>query len=126
MPDVVPNILDNYKAAASANPTSAEAHSNLGWGYYGQHNYDDAITAFRAALALDNSYLDAHYGLALAYKEANQGTLAVPVFETVVKLTTQMENTVRGTMLARLARGHINQIQSGNWHLEADPTPVIG
>ena len=38
MPDAVPNALDNYKAAASANPTSAEAQSNLGWGQYGQHH----------------------------------------------------------------------------------------
>lgn len=126
MPDAVPNILDNYRAVANANPTSVEAQSNLGWGYYGRHQYDDAIKAFQAGLALDNSFLDAHYGLALAYKESGQGLLAVPVFETVIKLAGQLENTVRGTMLARLARGHINQIQVGNWHLEADPVPVVG
>lgn len=126
MPDAIANVLENYRAAASANPTSAEAQSNLGWGYYGQHQYPDAIQAFEAALALDNGYIDAHYGLGLALKESGSGPKALPAFETVVKLTSQLENSVRGAMLARLARGHINQIQSGNWHLEADPHPVIG
>lgn len=126
MPEAIPNILDNYRAAASANPTSAEAQSNLGWGLYGQHQYPEAIQAFEAALRLDNNYLDAHYGLGLALKESGAGVKAAPVFETVVKLAGQLENSVRGVMLARLARGHVNQISSGNWHLEADPRPVIG
>jgi tetratricopeptide (TPR) repeat protein len=126
MPDAIPDILENYRAAANANPTSAEAQSNLGWGYYGQRQFDEAIRVYQQALALDNNYVDAHYGLGLALKESGAGAQAVPVFETVIKLATQMENTIRGTMLARLARGHINQIRSGNWHLEADPRPVVG
>lgn len=125
MPDAIPNVLDNYRAAANANPTSAEAQANLGWGYYGQHLYEDAIKAFQAALTLDNGFVDAHYGLGMAYKESGAGPKAVPEFESVVKLTGQLENSVRAVMLARLARGHINQIQSGNWHLDADPRPVI-
>jgi tetratricopeptide (TPR) repeat protein len=120
MPDAIPNVLENYVAAAQANPTSVEAQSNLGWGYYGQHQYPDAIKTFQAALALDNGYIDAHYGLALALKENQQGAQAVPEFETVIKLTSQLENSERGMMLAKLARGHINQIQSGDWNLDTD------
>ena len=126
MPDAIPNVLDNYRAAAAANSTSADAQSNLGWGLYGQRLFDEAIKAFEAALALDNGYVDAHYGLALTLKESGAGAKAVPEFEAVLKLADQMENTVRAGMLARLARGHINQIKSGNWHLEADPHPVVG
>ena len=122
----IPNVLDNYRASASANPTSAEAQSNLGWGYYGQHQYDDAIQAFQAALALDNGFIDAHYGLGLAFKEAGRGPQAVPQFEQVVKLTGQLDGGSRSVMLARLARAHINRIERGNWHIESDPSPIIG
>jgi tetratricopeptide (TPR) repeat protein len=126
MPDPTPSLLDNYQAAASANPTSAEAHSNLGWGYYGQRRHDDAIAAFRQALSLDNRLVDGHYGLGLAYKEAGQKSEAVAAFETVIKLASELENAVRGQMMSRLAQGHINQIQVGNWSLGGIVRPPEG
>ncbi len=125
MPDAIPNVLENYIAAANANPTSVEAQSNLGWGYYGQHQFEEAIKTFNQALSLDNNYIDAHYGLGLALKENRQGPQAIAEFDIVVKLTSQLEHSERGMMLARLARGHINQIKSGNWHLERDPNAVV-
>ena len=120
MPDAIQKPIDNYQAAVAVNPNSAEAHSNLGWGYYGQHQYDEATKAFRQALTLDGNLLDAHYGLALTLKEAGAGPEAVAEFETVVKLAPQDSNAVRGQMLTRLAKGHINRITSGNWNLDAD------
>src|SRR5215831_11644377 len=89
MPDVIQRPIDNYQAAVAVNPNSAEAHSNLGWGYYGQHQYDEATKSFRQALTLDRNLLDAHYGLALTLKEAGSGPEAVGEFETVVKLAPQ-------------------------------------
>ncbi|MCC7361622.1 MAG: tetratricopeptide repeat protein [Anaerolineales bacterium] len=126
MPDAVSNVLDNYRAAVGANPTSAEAQSNLGWGLYGQRLFDESVRAFEAALALDNLYVDAHYGLALTLKESGAPAKAVSEFQAVLKLAPQMDNTVRAGMLARLARGHINQIESGNWRLDAEHGAVGG
>src|SRR5215510_5760307 len=120
MPDTAPNAIATYQAAVSSNPNSAEAQSNLGWGYYGQRKFDDAIAAFRQALTLDRNYLDAHYGLALTLKESGAGQDAVPEFETVLNLAPQDANTIRGQMLSRLARGHINRIKSGDWGLNTD------
>ena len=115
-----PNAIETYQAAVTSNPNSAEAYSNLGWGYYGQRKFDEAMTAFRQALALDRNYTDGHYGLGLTLKEAGKGPDAVPEFEAVVKLGPQDTNNIRGQMLARLARGHINRINSGDWGLSAD------
>jgi tetratricopeptide (TPR) repeat protein len=119
MPEALPNTIENYQAAVASNPNSAEAYSNLGWGYYGQKKYEDAIQAFRKALALDRNLTDAHYGLALTLKESGAAQDAVVEFEAVVKLAPQDANTVRGQMLSRLARGHINRIKSGDWGLDA-------
>jgi tetratricopeptide (TPR) repeat protein len=120
MPEAAANVLDNYRAAVTANPNSAEAYSNLGWGYYGQRQYDESITAFRHALTLDRNLTDAHYGLGLALKESGAGKEAVPEFEAVVTLAPQDQNTIRGHMLARLARGHVNRIEIGDWSLDSD------
>src|SRR5712692_317294 len=120
MPEALPNTIENYQAAVTSNPNSAEAYSNLGWGYYGQRKYEGAATAFRQALSLDRNLTDAHYGLGLTLKESGAGQDAVAEFEAVVKLAPQDQNAVRGQMVARLARGHINRIKSGDWGLDAD------
>jgi hypothetical protein len=44
----------------------------------------------------------------------------VAEFEAVVKLAPEDTNNIRGQMVSRLARGHINQISSGNWGLTTD------
>jgi tetratricopeptide (TPR) repeat protein len=120
MPDATPNTIETYQAVVKATPNSAEAYCNLGWGYYGLRKYEESITAFRQALTLDRSYTDAHYGLGLVLKESGAGQDAVPEFEAVVKLAPQDANNIRGQMLSRLARGHINRITSGAWGLNTD------
>jgi len=113
-----PSVLENYRAAVGANPNSAEAHANLGWGWYGQRKYAEAVTSFEKALTLDANLVDAHYGLGLALKEAGESERAVQAFEVSAKLASQLDNPIRAQMLAKLAQGHINQIQMGSWNLE--------
>lgn len=117
MPEITPSLLETYRAVVKANPNSAEAHANLGWGLYGQRQYAEAIAAYEEALRLDANLVDAHYGLALAFKESGATERAVAAFETAIRLAGELENAVRGQMLAKLARGHISQMQSGNWNL---------
>jgi tetratricopeptide (TPR) repeat protein len=111
------NLLDAYKAAAAADSGNAEAHANLGWGYYGLRDYSPAIDAFDAAIARDRNMLDAHYGRALALKKAGNGPAAIASFQDVLSLAPALENQVRGQMLARLAQGHINHINTSDWNL---------
>ena len=120
MPEALPSAIESYQTAVSSNPNSAEAYSNLGWGYYGQRKFDEAISAFRQALTLDRNYTDGHYGLGLTLKESGAGKDAVPEFEAVVKLAPEDSNSIRGQMLSRLARGHINRINRGDWGLDTD------
>ena len=111
------NPIENYQATVNANPNSAEAHSNLGWGYYGQKQFAEALKAFQEALRLNPKLVDAHYGRALALKESGAKIEAVAAFEQVAALAPLMEDTVRAGMLLRLAHGHINQINKGDWGL---------
>jgi tetratricopeptide (TPR) repeat protein len=122
MPPTPPkvNVIDAYRAAVTASPNSAEAHSNLGWGYYGQKQFAEAIKEFQEALARDANWVDAYYGLGLAQKGAGAKTEAVAAFEKAAALAPQMEDRVRGSMLMRLAHGQVNQLKKGNWDLDKE------
>ena len=112
------STLQEYRQAISANPKSAEAQSNLGWGLYGEGQWDEAIKAFNDALNLDANQVDALYGLALTRKSAGAKSEAVAAFDkTVALLATQTADPSRSKVLMRLARGHVNLIQSGHWQL---------
>jgi tetratricopeptide (TPR) repeat protein len=116
------STLEEYRQALSADPKSAQAHANLGWEFYGESNWAEAVNAFNQALSLDASLVDAQYGLAMTQKAAGAKPEAVAAFEKTIALTAKLEDAACGKVLARLARGHINQLQSGQWGL----TNILG
>jgi tetratricopeptide (TPR) repeat protein len=59
--------MENYQRAMSLDPDSARAHYSAGTVYENLHNYDDAINEYRAAVALDNKFLEAQNNLARLY-----------------------------------------------------------
>jgi tetratricopeptide (TPR) repeat protein len=116
------STLEEYRQAVAADPKSAEAHSNLGWEFYGESNWEEALKEFNQALSLDANLVDAQYGLAMTQKSAGAKAEAVAAFDKAIALLASLDDPARGKVLTRLARGHINQIQSGNWEL----TNVLG
>ena len=120
MPDLPPSVLEKYRSAVAAEPNNAQARCNLGWGYYGKQQYTEAVNTFREALAIDPDMVDAHHGLGLALKVSGGKQAAITAFESVAQLAPQLEDQVRGHMIARLAQGHISFINTGEWHLERD------
>lgn len=115
-----PSPLENYRAAVAANPQSAEAHTNLGWGLYGQKQLAEAVKEFQEAIRLDARSFDSHYGLGLAHKAAGAKAEAEAAFRAAHDLTGQLENQVRGQMLKHLLHAHINQLNTGDWGLDKE------
>jgi tetratricopeptide (TPR) repeat protein len=113
-------VLESYRAAANAAPQDLQAQVDLGWGLYGASKYSEALEQFQRALALDPNSLDANYGLAISHKALGNKEAAVAAFAKVAELTAQVEDHVRGTMLRRLAHGHVNELNEGDWQLEAE------
>jgi adenylate cyclase len=61
----VEEALSAAKTAQELDPVSTEAAQFLGHAYYFARRYDEAIAAFRHALALDPHYPRPHYGIAM-------------------------------------------------------------
>jgi tetratricopeptide (TPR) repeat protein len=120
MPPASAEVIEAYRAAASGNPQDAQAQVDLGWGLYGGGKYAEALEQFQRALALDARSVDAHYGLGLAHKALGDKAAAVAAFNKVAALAEQAEDAVRATMLRRLAHGHVNELNLGDWQLEAE------
>ena len=117
--EVKKSALEEYRQAAAANPKSAEAYSSLGWGYYGEDKWEEAIQAFNEALRLEAGNVDALYGLALTRKCAGAKVEAVNSFNSALEQLPKLEDQTRSNVLKRLTRGHINMIQTGDWKLSS-------
>jgi len=113
------SAVEEYRHAVAANPKSADAHANLGWGFYGEDKWDDAVREFDEALKLESGHIEALYGLALTRKCAGAKLEAVTSFNAAIAQLASLEDQTRVNVLRRLAKGHINQIQSGDWKLSS-------
>jgi Tfp pilus assembly protein PilF len=111
--------VQEYSQAVAADPKNAEAHANLGWGFYGEGKWEEAIKEFSEALSLDAGQVDALYGLGLTRKAAGAKVDAAAAFDQAIALLEGLEDRTRRHMLTRLARGHINMLQSGHWQLSS-------
>jgi tetratricopeptide (TPR) repeat protein len=106
------NTLDEYQAAVNADPSSAEAETNLGWGYYGQGQYDEAVKAFEKALAGAGEHFDAQYGLALTYKKAGRSNDAAAAFKLALNLTSSIQDFGRSQIMAKIIRSHLADLHA--------------
>lgn len=69
--------------AVGVNP-EAIIQYNSGIDYYKEGNYDGAITAFRSAIKIDPTYVDAYYNLGSVLEYTQQYEAALAVFKQVI------------------------------------------
>lgn len=116
----VVNILDDYQKAVSAEPQSAAAQSNLGWGYYGKGHFEQAVAQFEKVLAIDPNNFDALFGSGLAHRRHNNSQAALAAFKRAQTVAEGMENSSRSHMLLRMVHAQINYLTSGDWKIGAE------
>ncbi|OGO15654.1 MAG: hypothetical protein A2Z14_13215 [Chloroflexi bacterium RBG_16_48_8] len=111
------SVIDSLRAGVERNPTDVNQHLRLGWTYYGEDRLDEAIRAFQDAKDRFPEDIEVLYALALAYKKAGHKKDALGIFRTVIKAAEVLDDRMRGTMLRRLAIGHVNVLERGDWDL---------
>ena len=98
-------------------PSAAADFTQRGWLFYTRKDYPHAEPDFRQAIQMQPDDLDAYYALGLTLKFMGRTADAIHAFETVNDLAEQLPDQVRGHMIRRLSKGHINQMTQGDWNL---------
>jgi len=93
-----------------------------GWTFHARGEEEAAEKSFREAVSADPKNVEALYGLAMVLKSQGRRKDTIEVFNQVLELLENQEGiqSVRSTLLRRLVKAHINQIQTGNWNLESE------
>jgi len=76
----------SYEKAVQADPTYAEAHSNLGFSYRKQGQFDKAVGSYKKAISLNPKLAEAHEYLGEAYAEMGKFDLAEKELHTLRNL----------------------------------------
>jgi tetratricopeptide (TPR) repeat protein len=97
-----------FEASLGFNPRNAVALSNLGYISYDLGQLDEAFVEQQRALAVDPSYANAHYGLALIYRDHDEYAKARAHFEEYLRL----EPRGYWSRKAREALTHLGKEQS--------------
>jgi tetratricopeptide (TPR) repeat protein len=80
----------------------------------------EAVTAFQAALDHFPGDIEALYALGLALKKSGKGPEALELFKQVTESVVNLDDEIRGEMLRRLAIGHANVLEKGDWDLSGE------
>lgn len=108
--------------AALAAPKTPAEFLNRGMAYYARKQYPQAVDDLKQATALDADFVDAYYSLGLVYKAMGKTADAQQSFQKTIQILVSNpgESRDRKEMLRRLALGHINAINIGDWNLEKE------
>lgn len=75
------------ETASQLNPTSLVIATEIGYPWFGDKDYKEAVSRFRSATRLDDTYLDAHIGLFRAFLELGDRSGMKTELEKIRELT---------------------------------------
>ncbi len=103
-------------------PSTTEDFFKRGMAYYARKRFSEAEADFEASISLDSTKIDAYYGLGMVCKAQRKNAEATQAFNKVLELTSceAGDKNTRLDMLRRLALGHVNMINQGDWNLEKE------
>jgi len=101
-------------------PQTPAELTNRGWLFYARKEYAQAEADLRRALEANPDEVETLYPLGLTLKATGASKEAVEVFRRVIELVGTIPNRVRANLIRRIAIGHIHEIETGNWDLEAE------
>jgi tetratricopeptide (TPR) repeat protein len=110
--------IQYLKEVLAAFPQSRDAHRELGFSYYQQHQYDLARAQYEALQAIDPDDLAAHYNLSILYRRL--GLRAAAAHETAAFLG-EKDDPAASTIAMKYLRTHHSVAEETiPWHVHGD------
>jgi len=108
--------------ATMGEPHSADEYQQRGMAFYARKQFNKAASDLTNAISLDKNHLDAYYCLGMVMKALGRKDEASAAFNQVINLISanHANHTSKFDMLRRLALGHINEMNQGDWNLEKE------
>jgi tetratricopeptide (TPR) repeat protein len=64
--------IDYYEQQVKQNPNDPKSRTQLGYSYFLDGNYDDAIKEYKTAISLDKNYFDGYLNLSIVYDKQDR------------------------------------------------------
>jgi tetratricopeptide (TPR) repeat protein len=112
--------IESLKLEVEKNPTDINSHLRLGWTYYGEDKMQEAVDAFQGGIQRFPGDIELLYALALSLKKLGKVQEALKLFKEVTDSVNELDDQIRGEMLRRLAIGHANLLERGDWDLSGE------
>jgi tetratricopeptide (TPR) repeat protein len=108
--------IQTYQQAIALDPTNPNLRIALGGVYYSLGNFDAAIDSFKLAVIAKPNLANAHYNLAIAYREKKDYTTAIAEVNNVLSLV------AKDSADYTLAKQTLTDLQSKNTAAKASTT----
>jgi tetratricopeptide (TPR) repeat protein len=112
--------IESLKLEVEKNPTDINNHLRLGWSYYGEDKMQEAVDTFQGGIQRFPGDVELLYALALSLKKLGKDQEALKLFKEIVSSVNELDDQIRGEMLRRLALGHANILERGDWDLSGE------
>ncbi|WHY91214.1 tetratricopeptide repeat protein [Neobacillus cucumis] len=116
--------LESAKNEVDGKPNDSKARVDLGYAYFLNEDYDEAIKQYKTALDLDKNNFDAYFNLGLAYKEENRNDDTLQMAQRATELSPRdyKGHLLKGMAFRKLkmysdaikALNEANQLMPGN------------
>ncbi len=117
--------INDFQMVLKSFPRSRDAHRELGFSYYQQHKYPQALTEYEALQSIDPDDLAAHYNLSILYRRLGKKDRAT---EEAARFTDQKDDPTASTFALEYLRNHTELAnESVPWHAhELDAVKIEG
>ena len=112
--------IESLKLEVEKNPTDINNHLRLGWTYYGEDKMQEAVDTLQGGIQRFAGDVELLYALALSLKKLGKEQESLKLFKEVVNSVEELDDQIRGEMLRRLALGHANLLERGDWDLSGE------